>query len=1324
MRLSNISLATRITLLGLSLVVAGSLLWVANENKRLQEQFLNERVATLDATLRVEHERMQMQIDALRRDTLFLSNTPPVSGIARAVKHGGIDPRERNSRAEWERRLQEIFSAFLKANPDYYQARYIGLADGGRELARVERQAGGIVVARHADLQRKGERDYFKNALRLDAGQVHLSDFNLNQEHGRIEVPHRPSVRAVISIFDERGQRFGMLVLNLDASNLFKPLLQVPLAGVQTFIADQHGHYLLHPDDRRAFAFELGAPADDIRRDIPQLASYFGADAAASSQSHPSANARDGYLTVQRLNYDDSDPSHFLLLAYHLPQSVLDDGWAGIPRRSLLTALGLTLLAAVVFMLMLHHLLRPLRHITQAASEIAAHRRSARLYEMGGGEIGELVQALNGMMDALSGQEALARENAFRQELIESLPGVFYMLDEHGYFLMWNHNFETVLARAEKGLAGLNALDLFAGSDKLLIESRMTEVFVTGESSAEAGLVTPSGVIPFHFTGRRVLRDGKPVLIGLGLDISEQRVQLQQIEAQLKRNMALRDNSMEGVHVMDIEGNVLEVNAAFCRMLGYTVEEMKHLNVRDWDDQFTSEELGQRFREMVGHSATFETVHRRKDGSLLQVEVCATGVEVGGKVYLYAASRDITERKRIQESLLRHHRVIETAMDGYWMTTSDGFLQETNAAYARMSGYSQQELIGMHISQLEASERPEDVRGHMEKIIAQGYDRFETRHRRKSGEIIDIEVSVTFREGHFYVFCRDIAQRKRSEEALRVAAATFETHDGILITDAKANIQRVNRAFEKITGYSQSEVLGMNPRLMSSGRHDAAFYKEMWERLTQDGAWSGEIWDRRKSGEVYPKWITITAVKDEQGKVTNYVAIFSDITERKRSEEEIHNMAFYDALTQLPNRRLFLDRLRNALAISARSGAIGALLFIDLDRFKVLNDTLGHDYGDQLLIEVANRIRACVRETDTVARLGGDEFVVVLEDIGGNQDEASYRAGLVAEKIRDALSRVYQLKDHQHFSSPSIGVEMFYDGSDSVDELIKHADVAMYQAKNAGRNTVRFYDPTLQQDLDMRAMLENDLRRAIENDEMQLYYQIQVDGARRIVGVEALLRWQHPQRGMISPAYFIPVAEESMMIIDLGDWVLHQACAQLVRWSNDPHMAGLVMAVNVSAHQFAEQDFVTHLEAILKQHAVDPARLKLELTEGVVLNDIAEVVEKMDALNTLGVRLSLDDFGTGYSSLAYLKQLPVSQLKIDQSFVRDITTDLSDAGMVRSIIDMAKNFGHDVIAEGVETEEQLNFLKLHGCMAYQGYYFSKPLPLKDLQRLVVTWQSN
>lgn len=1189
MKLSDISLAARITLLGVSLVVAGGLLWIANENERLQEQFLSERAATLDATLRVERERMQMQIDALRRDTLFLSNTPPISGIARAIHHGGIDPRERNTRDEWERRLQEIFRVFLEANPDYQQVRYMGLADGGRELVRVERQAGGVVVARRAvELQRKGERDYFKSGLTLDAGKVHLSDFNLNQEHGRIEVPYRPTLRGVIPIFEERGERFGMLVLSLDAPSLFRPLLQVQPAGGHTFIADQAGHYLQHPDSRRAFAFELSAAADDIRRDFPHLATYFGADAAASLHPHPPANGRDGYLAVQQLNYDGSDPSHFLLLAYHLPQSALDAERADIPARSLLMALGLTLLSAVAFMLMLHRLLRPLRRITQAASEIAVHRRIARLDEKGGGEIGELVQALNNMMDTLSGQEALARENAFRQELIESLPGVFYMLDECGFFLMWNRSFETMVGRVGMGLAGMNALEFFADDEKQLVGSRIAEVFVTGESSVEAGLVTPSGVVPFHFTGRRVTRDGKPVLIGLGLDISEQRAHLQQIEAQLKRNVALRDNSMEGVHVMDAKGDVLEVNEAFCRMLGYTLEEVKQLNVRDWDDQFTSAELEQRFRELVGHSATFETVHRRKDGTLLQVEVCATGVEVGGKVYLYAASRDITERKRAQEVLLRHHSVIETAMDGYWMTSGDGFLQETNAAYARMSGYSQQELVGMHISQLEASERPEDVRAHIEKIIAQGYERFETRHRRKSGEMIDIDVSATFTDGNFYVFCRDITQRKqdaarlahqqamleeaqhlgklgswelandelswsdetyqifeqdraitsglhkifndaiypddrervvqayqralqdresydiehrlllpdgrikwvrehcntiydeggsplrsvgmvqditerkRNEDELRVAAATFETHDGIIITDAKANIQRVNSAFEKITGYSQWEVLGLNPRFLSSGQHDVAFFQAMWERLLQEGAWSGEVWDRRKGGEIYPKWMTITAVKDEQGMVTNYVAIFSDISERKRSEEEIRNMAFYDALTQLPNRRLFLDRLRNALAASTRSGDFGALLFIDLDRFKVLNDTLGHDYGDLLLKEVAIRIKDCVREVDTVARLGGDEFVVVVDGVGGDKEEASRKAARVAEKIRESLSQPYHLKEHEHHSSPSIGVELFLNSDVSVDELIKHADVAMYQAKRAGRNTVCFCTPDLE----------------------------------------------------------------------------------------------------------------------------------------------------------------------------------------------------------------------------------------------------------------------
>lgn len=1455
MRLADISLSTRITLLGLLLVVAGGMLWTWGEDRRIKEAFLTQRESNLDGALHVERERLLLQIDTLRRDALFLSNTPPLSGIARAIQNGGIDPREQNTRQVWERRLQEIFTAYLTAHPEYFQVRYIGLADGGRELVRIDRANDRLRIVQGAALQRKADRDYFKAGQALAANSVHLSDFTLYEEYERIEVPQRLTLRAVVPVFDERGRRFGMLVLNMDAASLLSPLARGGVKGIESYVTDNNGHYLLHPDATRIGPVQPGLLQADIRNDFPVLKSKFDPHAGSCSPMREAPDGRGGYLASERVRFDPDHPWRFLLLAYHVPQQALGADAAGIPGSSMLKALLLTLLAAAAFMLALRSILRPLRRITVAAREIAGDHRQPHLRESGSGEIGELVQSLNIMLEKLTAGDDMERENAFRKELIESLPGVFYMVGMDGTLLMWNRNFEQVLGVGENGLADTNALELFEGDDRTVIEARIREVFERGESEAEASLVNAWGErIPYHFTGRRVIFDGSPVLIGLGVDISAQRSYLRQIEAQLKRNLTLRDNSMEGVHVMDARGKVIEVNAAFCDMLGYKREEVMQLNVRDLDDQFGGEELSDRFRMLTGKSATFETKHKRKDGSLLDVEVCATGVEIDGQLHMYAASRDITERKRIENVLLRHHQMIETALDGYWMTDAEGFLQEANEAYARMSGYTVQELTGMHISQLEAGEHPEEVGAHIEKIIATGHDQFETVHRRKDGSVMDIEISATFmpEEQKLFVFCHDITQRKlyaarlqqqqemlneaqrlgrlgswemelpcgklkwsdetyrifeseksadeslydifersihpddrdkveqayqhslrdhlpydiehrllfpdgrikwvrehctttydgtgeplrsvgmvqditarkRDEEQLRVAAATFETHDAILITDAQSNIVRVNNAFTQITGYRSWEVLGMNPRIMSSGRHDQAFYQEMWQQLLGQGSWAGEIWDRRKNGEIYPKWMTITAVKDEAGKTVNYVAIFSDITERKRNEDEIRGLAFYDALTQLPNRRLFLDRLHNALAVSARNGDFGALLFIDLDRFKVLNDTLGHDYGDLLLIEVAERIKHCVREVDTVARLGGDEFVVVVEGMGSHRDEASHKAGLVAEKIREWLARPYQIKEHEHYSSPSIGVELFHDGEATADDLIKHADVAMYQAKNAGRNTVRFYDPSLQSDLDTRAMLENDLRRAIENNELQLHYQVQVDNERKLVGVEALLRWQHPARGMIPPGKFIPVAEESMLIIELGDWVLHRACAQLALWSGDPLKSGLTMAVNVSAHQFAMHDFVEYLASILQRHGVEPKKLKLELTEGVVLNDITDVAEKMRKLKVLGVQLSLDDFGIGYSSLSYLKKLPLDQLKIDKSFVRDITVDQSDAGMVRSIIDMAKNFRHDVIAEGVENEAQLSFLKHHACMAYQGFFFSKPIPLDELERLIADWKSD
>lgn len=559
---------------------------------------------------------------------------------------------------------------------------------------------------------------------------------------------------------------------------------------------------------------------------------------------------------------------------------------------------------------------------------------------------------------------------------------------------------------------------------------------------------------------------------------------------------------------------------------------------------------------------------------------------------------------------------------------------------------------------------------------------------------------------------------RESGEYLRVAAVAFETHEAIMITNANGEIVRVNQAFQDITGYSAEDAIGNTPRILSSGRQSKEFYEDMWKQLLSKGTWSGEIWDKRKNGQLYPKWLTITAVKNGSGETTEYVAIFNDITTRKKAEDEIRNLAFYDALTGLPNRRLLIDRLGAALTASVRSNHYGAILFLDMDRFKVLNDTLGHDLGDLLLIEVAERIKSCVREVDTVSRLGGDEFVVLIEEVDEIAEHASQKIALIAEKIRLSLSDSYQLEKYEHHSSPSIGVCLYRGNGESIDTVLKYADMAMYKAKESGRNAVRFYDPAMQQAVEARASLEADLRHAIPDNQLRLYYQIQVDNENRPIGAEALIRWSHPQRGMVSPMQFIPIAEESSLILDVGHWVLQAACKQLALWSKLEHTKQLILAVNVSAAQFKKGDFVSRISELVNAHHVDPSLLKLELTEAVVLEDVTDVIAKMHALKALGVRLSLDDFGTGYSSLSYLKQLPLDQIKIDQSFVRDIGTDPSDAVMVQTIINLAQSFRLNVIAEGVETEAQLSFLKQNGCMAYQGYLFSRPVPIMDFEALL------
>jgi diguanylate cyclase (GGDEF)-like protein/PAS domain S-box-containing protein len=550
---------------------------------------------------------------------------------------------------------------------------------------------------------------------------------------------------------------------------------------------------------------------------------------------------------------------------------------------------------------------------------------------------------------------------------------------------------------------------------------------------------------------------------------------------------------------------------------------------------------------------------------------------------------------------------------------------------------------------------------------------------------------------------------------LRVAAIAFEAQEGMFITDTDGVILRINQAFTDITGFTAQEALGQTPRLLNAGRHEATFFEDMYASLQTHRVWKGEIWNRRKNGDTHPEWLTITGVTNDKGVLSHYVATITDISQRKAAEDEIQRLAFYDPLTHLPNRRLLLDRLQHALASSARTDRMGALLFIDLDNFKMLNDTLGHDQGDLLLKQVAQRLLACVREGDSVARLGGDEFVIVLEDLSTVANEAAAQAESVGEKILAALNASYDLQGHNYHNTPSIGVTLFWGHLNSVDELMKYADLAMYEAKKAGRFTLRFFDPKMQAAITARADLEKDLRDGMLHDQLALYYQPQVDAAGRVTGAEALLRWQHPRRGLVLPHAFIPLAEETGLILPMGQWILETACAQLATWADQPETAQLSLSVNVSASQLRQSTFVEHVLSVLQASGADPRKLKLELTESLLFTNIEDSIVKMLTLKERGIHFCLDDFGTGYSSLSYLKRLPIDQLKIDQSFVHDLHTEADDGAIVRTIVVLAKSLGLQVIAEGVETQVQRDLLSLHGCEAYQGFLFAPALPLADFE---------
>ncbi|HEX5804163.1 MAG TPA: EAL domain-containing protein [Azospira sp.] len=683
-------------------------------------------------------------------------------------------------------------------------------------------------------------------------------------------------------------------------------------------------------------------------------------------------------------------------------------------------------------------------------------------------------------------------------------------------------------------------------------------------------------------------------------------------------------------------------------------------------------------------------------------------------------SRDRTQQVLTDDLLRKLGRAVEQSPVAIIFTDTEGRIEYVNTRFTEVTGYTAEEVVGKKAGTQKSGLTPPETYAELWRTIRAGEEwRGELCNRRKDGRFYwDSVHIVPIRDeagqiAHYLSVQEDISERKENEETIRLWATVFENSgEAVMITDPQNRIISVNQAFTHITGYAPGEVIGENPSKLGSGRHDATFFAEMWRRLSGSGHWQGEIWDRRKSGEIYPKWLGISAVRDTHDRLTHYVAVFSDISERKAAQERIEYLARHDPLTGLPNRATLADRLEQALAHAARTQTRIAMLFLDLDRFKTINDSLGHPVGDALLQELTRRLKGAVRETDTVSRLGGDEFVILAGEL--NDPEM---AGSIAGKILAAVHQPFVIDGHRLLTSISIGIALYPDDGDDFGTLLKKADIAMYHAKDAGRNTYHFFTAQMNAHAHERLLIQNHLQQAIEKSELVLHFQPQVAlDTGRIIGAEALVRWRSPDLGLVQPDRFIPMAEESGAIVAIGDWVLHEACRQARAW-HDEGLDPFPVSVNISALQLRHGDFVDRVMRTLEETGHDPAMLELEFTESILIHDIERVLGQVRRLKARGITIAIDDFGTGYSSLSYLKRLDVDRLKIDRSFIRDIGSDPDDAAIVRAVTQMARSLRLKILAEGAETVEQTRFLLAEGCREVQGFLYSRPLAADEFAAL-------
>lgn len=921
-------------------------------------------------------------------------------------------------------------------------------------------------------------------------------------------------------------------------------------------------------------------------------------------------------------------------------------------------------------------------------------------------------------------------EDRFRR-VMESAPVGMATTDLDGKFILVNAALCNMFGLSEEELHKKRFQDVTHPEDMTItndLRKQLLEGKIQSYQKDKRYLYKDGSVVWARITSSLDKNElGEPIFISQVENVTERKIYELSLQHESEKNLTLLRNSGDGIHILDKDGDLVEASESFFQMLGYQRNELIGKNLRQWDVEKSEAEIAAIQASFVANRTTqFATQHRRKDGTIIDVEITTRTVTYGGQTVSWNASRDITERKlflaQLHRSETEYRHLIEKLPFGV-LIHSNGKIMLANQVAAKLFGAENStELFGINPLRLVHPDFQAIAQKRINVAIEKGETSgvIEEKLCRLDGSMFYADVaaiSVVFenKPASLAVFI-DITERKQNEDELRLAAAVYEnSSEGMLITDADTKIVAINPAFTELTGYSIDEVIGKTPKMFQSGRQSKEFYQDMWNQLKNQGQWQGELWNRRKDGTIYAEHLNINAEINLDGSIHRYVALFSDITDKKKKDELIWKQASFDSLTGLPNRRLFHDRLEQETKMSLRSGSSLGLLFIDLDRFKEVNDTLGHAKGDSLLIEATKRIRKCVRDTDTVARLGGDEFTVIVPDYA-----EAINLDRIVNNILQELSMPFDLGegDQSHISA-SIGITLFPEDTNKLEELMQYADQAMYEAKLSGRNSSSYFKSSMQAKAREKMSLTNDLRAALVRNELEVYYQPIIDSKTgEINKAEALLRWNHPIRGMISPAMFIPLAEESGLILEIGEWVFMEAINTIEHWKNETGQL-IQVSVNKSPVQFVRADRHLWLER-LANSTLPRGCITVEITEGVLISDSAKIRDELLLFQKQGIEVSIDDFGTGFSALSYLNQFDIDYLKIDISFIKGIVESESNRALTEAIIVMAHKLGIKTIAEGVETAVQRDLLIQFDCDYMQGYLYSKPVNASEFMKLLLS----